>query len=82
MFSGIISDLGTVSRIVWKNEGAELTVHGGEGFREFEAGESIAVNGICLTVRNSTEDTFTVDLSNETLNRTNFKHIKIITSGR
>ena len=77
MFSGIISDLGTVGRNFRQNEGAELTVHGEEGFKGFEAGESIAVNGVCLTVRNSTEDTFTVDLSTETLNRTNFKDIEM-----
>ena len=75
MFSGIISDVGTVSRIVRQNEGAELTVHGGGGFKGFETGESIAVNGVCLTVRDSTDDTFTVDLSTETLSRTSFKDI-------
>ena len=75
MFSGIISDVGTVSRIVRQNEGAELTVHGGDGFKGFETGESIAVNGVCLTVRDSTDDTFTVDLSTETLSRTSFKDI-------
>ena len=76
MFNGIISDLGTVSRIVRQNEGAELTVHREEGFKGSEAGESIAVNGVCLTVRHSTEDTFMVDLSSETLNRTSFRNIK------
>ena len=65
MFSGIISNIGTVHQIVRKNEGAILTVHGGEGFRMFEPGESIAVNGVCLTVRDSSEDTFTLDLSTE-----------------
>ena len=74
MFSGIINNVGTVDRIVRKNEGAVLTIHGGEGFKGFEPGESIAVNGVCLTVRDSTEDTFTVDLSAETLGRTCFKN--------
>ena len=77
MFSGIISNLGTVNRIIRKNESAELTVHSSnEGIKELKDGESIAVNGACLTVRDSTEDTFTVDLSAETLNRTNFKDIQ------
>ena len=76
MFSGIVSDLGVVSQIIRQNEGAALTVNGGESFEGFKAGESIAVNGVCLTVRDSTEETFTVDLSTETLNRTNFKNIK------
>ena len=76
MFSGIISNVGTVSRIVRQNERIELTVRGGKGFKGFETGESIAVNGVCLTVRDSTEDTFTVDLSTETLSRTSFKDIQ------
>ena len=76
MFSGIISNVGTVSRIIQQSEGAELTVHGGKGFRGFEAGESIAVNGVCLTVRDSTKDTFTVNLSSETLSCTSFESIK------
>ena len=76
MFSGIISDVGTVSRIVQKNERAEITVYGEEAFKEFGTGESIAVNGVCLTVRDSAEDTFTVDLSTETLSRTSFNNIE------
>jgi len=76
MFSGIISNVGTVDRIVRKNEGATLTVNGGENFKGFEPGESIAVNGVCLTVRDSTENTFIVDLSTETLSRTCFKNAK------
>ena len=76
MFSGIISNVGTVHQIVRKNEGAILTVHGGDGFSTFEAGESIAVNGVCLTVRDSSKDTFTVDLSTETLSRTCFQNIR------
>ena len=76
MFSGIISNVGTVHQIVRKNDGAILTVHGGDGFSTFEAGESIAVNGVCLTVRDSSEGTFTVDLSTETLSRTCFQNIR------
>ena len=76
MFSGIVGDLGTVRRIILKNEGAELKVHGGKNPKRFEGGESVAVNGVCLTVRDSTKATFTVDLSTETLSRTSFKNIE------
>jgi riboflavin synthase len=76
MFSGIIRYVGTVDHIVKKNEGATLTVSGGDDFKGFELGESIAVNGVCLTVRDSSRETFTVDLSAETLNRTCFKSIE------
>jgi len=73
MFSGIVSSVGIVNQIIRKNTGAVLTIQGGDGFSGFESGESIAVNGVCLTVRDSTKGTFTVDLSTETINRTCFK---------
>jgi len=76
MFSGIVSSVGIINQIFRKNAGAVLTVQGGDGFRGFESGESIAVNGVCLTVRDSTKDTFTVDLSTETINRTCFKSVE------
>ena len=76
MFSGIVSSVGIVNQIIRKNAGAVLTVQGGDGFSGFESGESIAVNGVCLTVRDSTKGTFTVDLSTETNNRTCFKSIE------
>jgi len=76
MFSGIVSGVGIVNQIIRKNAGAVLTVQGGDGFSGFESGESIAVNGVCLTVRDSTKGTFTVDLSTETINRTCFKIIE------
>ena len=76
MFSGIISSVGIVNKIIRRNDGAILTVQGANGFSGFESGESIAVNGTCLTVRDSTKDTFTVDLSTETISRTCFKNIE------
>ena len=80
MFSGIVSALGKVSRIVSKNESAELVIRDVKNLKEFKAGESIAVNGVCLTVRDNTKDTFTVDLSTETISRTCFKNIEEQTS--
>jgi len=76
MFSGIVSSVGIVNKIIRRNDGAILTVQGANGFSGFESGESIAVNGVCLTVRDNTKDTFTVDLSTETLSRTCFKNIE------
>ena len=76
MFSGIVSSVGIVNKIIRRNDRAILTVQGVNGFSGFESGESIAVNGVCLTVRDSTKDTFTVDLSTETLSRTCFKNIE------
>jgi riboflavin synthase len=80
MFSGIVSNVGIINQIIRKDEGATLTVRAEEGFGTFDSGESIAVNGVCLTVRDSNEDTFTVDLSTETMSRTGFKNIDEQTS--
>ncbi len=76
MFSGIVSSVGIVNKIIRRNDKAILIVQGANGFSGFESGESIAVNGVCLTVRDSTKDTFTVDLSTETISRTCFKNIE------
>ena len=76
MFSGIVLSVGTIGEYVQKNEGAALVVNTEKDFSGFEDGESIAVNGVCLTVVDSTETTFKLDLSTETLSRTNFKSAK------
>ncbi|MBT5549552.1 MAG: riboflavin synthase [Nitrospina sp.] len=72
MFSGIVQSVGTIGEYVQQSEGAVLIVN--TDLSEFEDGESIAVNGVCLTVVDSTETTFKLDLSTETLSRTNFKN--------
>ena len=60
MFSGIIQSLGTVEKNYFQNEQAEMVVRT-EDFEGIEFGESIAVNGVCLTVREFTDNSFTVD---------------------
>ena len=77
MFSGIVQSMGTIGEFIQQNEGAVLVVNIEEAFSGFEDGESIAVNGVCLTVVDSTQTTFKLDLSTETLNRTNFKNVII-----
>ena len=76
MFNGIVLSVGTIGEYVKKNEGAVLVVNTETDLSGFEDGESIAVNGVCLTVVDSTETTFKLDLSTETLSRTNFKNAK------
>ena len=76
MFSGIIQSLGTVEKITRTDEKAEMVIRTESDFNDFELGESIAVNGVCLTVREPGDHFFVVDLSTETLNRTGFKEIK------
>ena len=74
MFSGIVLSVGTIGEYIQKNEVSVLVLN--TDLSGFEDGESIAVNGVCLTVVDSTETTFKLDLSTETLSRTNFKNAK------
>lgn len=73
MFSGIIESVGTIRNIRREDEKARLAVETEPAMTGFELGESIAVNGVCLTVTEASQTSFTVDLTTETLSRTGFK---------
>jgi riboflavin synthase len=71
MFSGIISDIGSISEVTDRDGGLRLVIATRAlDLSDVQAGDSIAVNGICLTVIAHTVDSFTVDVSRETLNCT------------
>ncbi len=69
MFTGLIEDLGTVRELRPSGAGARLTVSTAIAGNEMTLGESIAVNGICLTVVAIDRGAFSVDVSPETLQR-------------
>ena len=67
MFTGIVAELGEVAAVEHHGGAARLTIRGStEGVA---LGESIAVNGVCLTVTGILGGTFTADVMGETLNR-------------
>ena len=69
MFTGIIQKTGTVKRVS-RGEGLVVEI-GFEPFaRSLEEGESVAVNGVCLTVAKCDETRFTADVLDETVSRT------------
>jgi riboflavin synthase len=71
MFSGIIADIGSIKQATDREGGLRLVIATGAlDLSDVHAGDSIAVNGICLTVVEHTSDSFTVDVSRETLNCT------------
>lgn len=76
MFTGIIEEVGTVGSLVHTNDKARMRVDTNPQFSQFEMGESIAVNGVCLTVVDMGEHWFAVDMTTETLDRTSFKQVK------
>jgi riboflavin synthase len=67
MFTGIVEELGEVAGIERRGDAAQLTIRGSTG--TVSPGESIAVNGVCLTVTGIIEGTFTADVMGETLDR-------------
>jgi riboflavin synthase len=68
MFSGIIADIGTISSAQDRDGGLRLSVITKElGMDDVQLGDSIAVNGVCLTVVGIDGKVFTVDVSRETL---------------
>lgn len=71
MFSGIIADIGSISQATDRDGGLRLAIATSAlDLSDVQAGDSIAVNGVCLTVVAHTVDSFTVDVSRETLNCT------------
>ena len=71
MFSGIIADVGIIPRAEDRDGGLRLSVATEVlGMDDVQIGDSIAVNGVCLTVVKIEGHTFTVDVSRETLNCT------------
>lgn len=70
MFTGIVTGIGKVQKAVTGPEGLELTIE--SPYRDLEPGESVAVDGACLTVEAATPDAFRVHVIRTTLDRTRF----------
>ena len=77
MFTGLIEDLGTVREIVQGAGSYRLTVATGLPFAELTLGESIAVNGVCLTVVQFGNGYFAADVSPETLKRSSLAALRV-----
>ena len=70
MFTGLIAALGTVERLAEGSTSCRLTVRAPRLLSGVKIGDSIAVNGVCLTVVHLRGDTFTADVMPETVRRT------------
>lgn len=71
MFTGIVEELGRVERLEWPApDAARLVVRGPLVASDARPGDSIAVNGVCLTVVDLADGAFSADVMAETLNRT------------
>lgn len=76
MFTGIIESFGTIKKIESRGEGKILHLGCDLDLSETRIGDSIAVNGACLTVVGLSDHVFKVDMAPETVERTTFKHLK------
>ena len=76
MFTGIVQALGTVTKIVNGSDSAQLTIDCLGFFSDIKLGDSIAVNGCCLTAVTNSADQFSVDVMKQTLALTNIGNLK------
>ena len=76
MFTGIIEDLGAVEAVKMGRQSMELTLRSEKILEDVHLGDSIAVNGVCLTVTSFTKNTFTVDVMPETVKASSIKLLK------
>jgi riboflavin synthase len=71
MFTGIVEEKGHIVRTIRADQGMRIEVDGPLVSGDLEIGDSIAVNGVCLTVVAATSTGFSADVVKETLDRTN-----------
>ncbi|RFU62907.1 riboflavin synthase [Peribacillus glennii] len=76
MFTGIIEDIGTVSSLNSSGNSMVLTITSKKIVEDVHLGDSISVNGVCLTVISFTSETFTVDVMPETVKDTSLRLLK------
>lgn len=76
MFTGIIEEIGTVTAIKRTSLEARLTISSEKIFTDLKTGDSVAVNGVCLTASLISGKSFTADVMNETFNRTSLAALK------
>ena len=69
MFTGIIEEVGTIDKIANGSKSAVLFIKASKVLEDTKLGDSIAVNGVCLTVTSMEGDIFTADVMAETLRR-------------
>ena len=76
MFTGIVEELGTVISLKRGSKAAVLTIKANVIFEDLKLGDSVAVNGVCLTATHISGNTFQADVMNETFNRSSLGSLK------
>ncbi len=76
MFTGLVEEIGFVQSITPQNKSKRITISAKKICRDSSPGDSIAVNGVCLTATDVKDSEFTTQAVEETLNRTTLENLK------
>ncbi|MBQ9278480.1 MAG: riboflavin synthase [Lachnospiraceae bacterium] len=76
MFTGIVEEIGEIKNIKHGTKSAVLTIKGSVVTKDSKVGDSIAVNGVCLTATSISGDIFTADVMAETMRRSSLGDLK------
>lgn len=77
MFTGIVEEVGSISSVQAKPQAMTLTIACSRILEDMKRGDSISINGVCLTVSAFTASTFTVDVIPETVKSSTISGLKI-----
>jgi len=77
LFTGIVEECGEVVAVETLTESVRLAVRGPKVTSDARVGDSVSVNGVCLTVTSTAEDVFTADVMNETLVRSSLGSLTV-----
>lgn len=77
MFTGIVEEIGHIIYLNRNNSGAKVKIGARKTLVGLEIGDSVAVNGVCLTVVEIEDSAFIVDVMNETINRSSMKLLRV-----
>jgi riboflavin synthase len=76
MFTGVVEELGTVAGVQDQGDALRITIHAPHVLADAGLGDSISVNGCCLTVAEKDGDTWTADVMQETLDKTSLAGVE------
>jgi riboflavin synthase len=76
MFTGLVEELGSIASVVHNDAGAQIIIRANLVTSEIANGDSVAVNGVCLTAFDVSATSFCADVSPETLERTTLGDLK------
>ncbi|MDE0084962.1 MAG: riboflavin synthase [Candidatus Poribacteria bacterium] len=77
MFTGIVEEIGTITEVYPQSSGVTVKITAETVLEDAKIGDSIAVDGPCLTVRDLEQRVFVVDISEETRRRTTLRSCKV-----